>query len=175
MNLTLLPQWSLIVFVLILAAAAVQDVKSLRITNYFSVALVVLFGLTLVFVGVASDWWENLVVFSLFLVVGFLLFNTGILGGGDIKLLAATSLWFDFEGALFLFVSVACAGGIAALLFMALRRAIPFPKDVRESWIALRKKGPVPYGLGIAAGGIWSLYYLSEIAPRSNWLNSFAM
>jgi prepilin peptidase CpaA len=174
MNLALLPQWSLIVFVFILMAAAFQDIKKLRIANYFSIALVALFGITLALVGVAYDWWENLVVFALFLVVGFLLFNTGILGGGDIKLLAATSLWFDFEGALLLFVSVTCAGGIAALLFITLRRVIPFSKDVREGWVALRKKGPVPYGLGIAAGGIWSLYYLSEVAPRSNWLNSFA-
>ena len=49
------------------------------------------------------------------------MFAAGKLGGGDVKLLAATGLWFDFHGALWMLICVAISGGILALVVLILR------------------------------------------------------
>ncbi len=71
------------------------------------------------------------------------MFAAGLLGGGDVKLLAAGSLWLGATGTGgFLMVTV-LAGGLLALVFLALRLA--------------RRDGPetaLPYGVAIATAGI---------------------
>jgi prepilin peptidase CpaA len=154
----------LLVFGLLLAAAAIQDIKSLKISNYFALSLVALFVTSVLVTGASSNWWQHCIIFTLFLVGGFILFSLRIFGGGDVKLLAATSLWFDFDGALLLLIAVTCSGGLAALVFITFRRMVPISNETQKHWLALARKGPIPYGLGIATGGIGSLQYLSQVA-----------
>jgi prepilin peptidase CpaA len=100
---------------------------------------------------------------SIFLLLA-LLHSPGILGGGDIKLLAAATLSLSFPGVVRLLAVTALAGGVLALLHLALRR-LPHPARLPagsswprrlcavERW-RIRRGAPLPYGIAIACGGI---------------------
>ncbi|SCW85107.1 prepilin peptidase CpaA [Sphingobium faniae] len=152
---------------LLLILAAVQDVAMLRISNLFPLALIALFGVWAAHIGFSTALWSNALSFLIALGVGTFLFARQWLGGGDVKLLAASALWFPIKGLLPLTVYVTLLGGLLALVFILLRRIVPAGN--REGGIpALKAKGPVPYGVAIAAGVIACLYlYGPHPAPAS--------
>jgi len=144
----------LVAVMLLLAAAAVQDVYQLRISNVFPVAIFLLFPVYALVRGGDSTLWQNATVFLAVLALGILAFGARWLGGGDVKLLAAIALWFDITGAAWLIGSVALLGAAIALLFIFFRRVIPEPALLRSGMVSLKRRGPIPYGLGIAGGAI---------------------
>jgi prepilin peptidase CpaA len=94
----------------------------------------------------------------------------GILGGGDVKLLTALAIGLPPETTLNLLAAVSLAGGVLAMAHLLLRRLVPvspgyawlagWPQFSRicriESW-RIRRHAPLPYGVAIAAGGVWTL------------------
>src|SRR5690349_19927724 len=97
MNLEILaPDWAVIILMAMLAAAAIQDVAQLKISNLLSGGVLILAIIVMIVIGPELRIWENVVVFVATLAVGTFLFSSGWLGGGDVKLLAATSLWYHF-------------------------------------------------------------------------------
>ena len=143
---------------LVLVAAAVEDMARLRISNIFQLLVVGLYAVWVAVVGWENDIWRNGTVFLVVFMLGCGLFALRWMGGGDIKLLSACALWFDWQGVVPWLVYVTVGGGVLALLLMAGRRMVP--QGVREgSSIALfEKKGPIPYGVAIALGTIMALY-----------------
>ena len=141
------------VFILIVGAAALQDFVMFRISNIFVLLLIGLFG-AWVFATGEYDVVQNLVVFGVTLGIGTVLFACGWLGGGDVKLLAATALWFNMAQGLSLFAAITLGGGLLALLLMLVRRMLPVSLYVRSALPILKPKGPIPYGLAIAIGAI---------------------
>ena len=139
---------------LLLIAAAAQDVYQLRISNLFPVAIFLLFPVYAVAKGVDASIWQNGAVFLVVLALGILAFGVHWLGGGDVKLLAAIALWFDIAGAAWLIGAVALLGAAIALFFILFRRVIPEPALLRTGMVSLKRRGPIPYGLGIAGGAI---------------------
>ena len=99
------------------------------------------------------------------LVVGFLLFARGLIGGGDAKVLAAAGLWIGFEMMLQYTFLVAIAGGALALS-LAFYRSMAMPRwALKQDW-AVRlhdRNGGIPYGIALAAGALW-------IYPSTQWL-----
>lgn len=142
------------VLILLLAAAAVQDIYQLRISNLFPVAIFLLFPVYAIVKGVDATVWQNGAVFLAVLVLGILAFGAHWLGGGDVKLLGATALWFDISGATWLIGMIAILGAAIALLFIFFRRVIPEFALLRSGMVSLKRRGPIPYGLGIAGGAI---------------------
>jgi prepilin peptidase CpaA len=72
-------------------------------------------------------------------------FHFGLMGGGDVKLLAAGALWLGTPALASYLLLTVLSGGALALLFL-----------VREG-LAGRSAGArasLPYGLAIATGGI---------------------
>lgn len=150
------PAWLAWVFAALLVAAAAQDAATLRISNVI-VGLVLVAAMVAAFVvGPDAGLWQNALVSVSLLAVGIPLFAAGTLGGGDVKLLAATGLWFDLEGALRLLVAVFVAGGILAILVIALR-FFGWSETARRRVQMLRPKAGVPYAVAIAAGTLLSL------------------
>ena len=100
--------------------------------------------------------WQNLVVFAGLLAAGTLLFTIGALGGGDVKLLAATALWFDFLGGLRMLLAVALVGGLLTILVLAVRQ---FRRSTAgEGGVAsLRRGAGIPYGVAIAVGALTTI------------------
>lgn len=158
MNLAVLaPQWLALIFAVLLIAAAIEDAVRLRISN-ITVGLIAVGAIVAAaVVGPELALWKNLVVFAALLAVGTPMFATGKFGGGDVKLWAASGLWFDFAGALWMLICVALAGGVLALLVIVLR-TIRWSEGLREQVILLRPKAGIPYGIAIAAGALIAMW-----------------
>lgn len=142
-------------YALILAGAAGEDLWRLRISNIFPVALVALFVIAITIMGAPRDIWQNGIGFLAMLAVGLLLFAQKWLGGGDVKLMAATALWFNFAGLWKLIFWVTVTGALLAIILIISRRLFLRAKtNTGESHPVMVAKGPIPYGMAIAAGGI---------------------
>lgn len=152
-----------ILTILILAApaliilAAIYDVFTMTIPNRISIALIALFAAVVPFAGM--DWWTALThvgAGSLVLAIGIGLFAMGWVGGGDVKLAAAISVWIGFGLMLDYFLIAAIAGGALTLAILILRR-MPLPiMFYRQEWIT-RLHNPtngIPYGVALAAAAI---------------------
>jgi prepilin peptidase CpaA len=153
--------WILIVLTALLVAAAVQDITSMRISNLFPIAVISLFGLWIAVHGFPDNGWENGVHFAIALVVGMGLFALGWFGGGDAKLYASCALWFDLAVAPALLFCISMAGLILLLAMLATRRFRR--KQVRPSPFEeadIRKTMQMPYGVAIAAGTIFMVYWV---------------
>lgn len=139
------------VAIVLLAVAALVDIRDRRIPNRIAIALAIVALVRLgyeSFAGSAeatpfSDVLVALVVFAL----GAAFFHFRMLGGGDVKLLAAGALWAGSYAIWpFLFLT-ALAGGILAVLVVFLT---PLWRSITGSTV----RGNLPYGVAIATGGI---------------------
>ncbi|MFA5969245.1 MAG: prepilin peptidase [Sphingomonas sp.] len=148
---------SLYAAIAVLIMAGVQDVWRLRITNFFPIAIVALYPAWVAAVGFDWSIWQNCAVFAVTLMIGILAFSRGLLGGGDVKLLAAIALWFDIQGSAALFAYVSIGGLLLSLALIIGRRLVPSTLLDRSGALALRPKGPIPYGVAIAGGAILAL------------------
>lgn len=152
-----------IAFGLFLLAAALQDMRELRIGNWISIALLALYPLWIFATQFEPDIWQNAVLCVATFAIGTLLFAMRWLGGGDVKLLAAIALWFDFSAAPSLLLFIAIGGGVLVLVLVPLRRLLPRAVHKRSQWKVLQPSGPIPYGLAIAIGAV-----LCSLSPGFN-------
>ena len=147
------PLWLALVFAVLLIVAAAQDALRLRISNVTVLLVIAAAVAAGVIAGLQIDLWQNLAVFFVLLVAGTPLFAAGKLGGGDVKLLAAVGLWFSIKSAAWMLIAVLLAGGVLAIVVLALR-AFSWSEAARERAVILRPKGGIPYGVAIAAGAL---------------------
>ena len=147
------PQWLALLLTALVLAAATEDAVRLRISNITVLLVIVAAFIAAIVVGPASALWQNLTVFAALLAAGTPMFAAGKLGGGDVKLLAAVGLWFDLKGALWMLLDVVLAGGVLAILIIALR-SLGWSEKIRRRVVLLRPGGGIPYGVAIAAGAL---------------------
>jgi len=146
-----------ICFCATVAWAAVTDLVTLRIRNDLVLFLAAVYFSLAPIAGIG--WGEiasSAAVASLVLVVMFVLFGLGWIGGGDAKLAAVAALWLGGGQALEFVFGTALAGGALALLLLQFRN-IPLPGfALRFPWaLRLHAAGSgVPYGVAIAAGAL---------------------
>lgn len=152
--------------VLLLLAAAVSDVVRRIIPDWVSLALAGLGLLAGLLRGPHALLGSGAAALLLFATLA-LLHRRGVLGGGDVKLASAVALVLPL-GAFGDFVeATAIAGGVLALLHLALRpfaprlapaHGAPLVRRVlaAECW-RLRRRGSIPYGVAIACGGAFML------------------
>ncbi|OYW88732.1 MAG: peptidase, partial [Sphingobium sp. 32-64-5] len=79
-------------------------------------------------------------VFGLFAV----LFALGMMGGGDVKLLAAIALWFPWQALGLLLVLMAILGGVVTLVTV-----------IHHRFTHREGQPEVPYGVAISLAGLW--------------------
>lgn len=145
---------------LALVAAAVCDARTFRIPNLASLFLIALFPFYVLSAPPGLNWLQNTFVFVLVLFVGLTMYWRKIAGAGDVKLLAATSLWVGLEGlAAFLFVT-AIAGGLLSVAMAVL--ALRHKADSSQNRLTALRKTPIPYGVAIAVGGLAALMQVSH-------------
>lgn len=156
-----------IAFIVLVVLAALQDMRELRISNWISAALIILFPLWIMATRFETDIWQNLVLCAVTFAIGTGLFALRWLGGGDVKLLAAIALWFDFGAAPILLLCIAMGGGILVLLLVPLRRLVSKAACERTKWKFFQPGGPIPYGLAIAVGAILCSTYPGFNPPSS--------
>ena len=142
------PVWLAALTAAALLAAAIEDLMRLRISNITVVVVMLAAIAAMAFAGLRADLWENAAVFVGVLTVGTFAFARNWLGGGDVKLLAATFLWVGFEAAPWLLASIFLAGGVVAILYIVVRKA----RGKKRS-----EANRIPYGVAIAAGALFVL------------------
>lgn len=162
MNLAVLaPEWANYGLFGLLLLAAVQDSIQLKISNLICGAVLLLGIVAAVLAGPEWALWENGLAFVVALTIGTWLFGAGYLGGGDVKLFAATVFWFDLEGALWLMLAVAIAGGLLAIVVTVLR-FFGWSEGIRQRVKLLQPKGGIPYGIAIAGGAALTVLMLER-------------
>lgn len=146
--------------------AAVTDLFTMTIPNRLSIFLLASFVVLAPVSGL--PWAEISMSFAagaVVLLVCFGFFALNVMGGGDVKLLAASALWFGFSPALGAFIfQTALWGGLVTLLVMLIRsQADRFAVigTIVPAQILTTKK--VPYGVAIAIAGLMT-FWSSPIA-----------
>jgi prepilin peptidase CpaA len=146
--------------VLLTLLGALEDVRRFTISNWIPGALIALW---LVYAPFSGLGWQGAGL-SLLTGLGVLalmmaLWMPGWLGGGDAKLIAALALWFGWPSVLtFLLLAMICGGILAAILLAARRFAPVLPMSpARLAASPLAQGAPVPYGVAIAGGMLWTL------------------
>jgi prepilin peptidase CpaA len=147
----------LVLAVGLFAAVSYSDIKSLRIPNSL-VAAVAILGLTrLIAVGDLSAALYTIAASVVVLIVAFLLFWRGLLGGGDAKLMAAVTVLVGHQGLTsFLFLMGIC-GGLVSFAVIVIHQYFPLFRGPRFAVLVPRARITVPYGVAIAAAGSLTL------------------
>ncbi|GHF11269.1 peptidase [Kordiimonas sediminis] len=135
--------------------AAYTDFKDRLIPNWISVALICLYAILagmLIWFADSSILPTLVYPFGVAAAVfafGLFLFAKNIMGGGDIKLLTAMSLFAGtrFIGSFLIYTAI--IGGIIALVMVI------YKQIVQDSG---KKASQVPYGIAISLSGVWVLY-----------------
>lgn len=146
----------LLVFPAVMILAALSDLFTLTIPNRLSIILVAVFFPLAFFAGLPLEAILMHTAAGLgILAVGFLLFSTGTLGGGDAKLMAAASLWVGITPLGEFFIYMALIGGTLAISILLFRR-VPDMFISGPAWaLRLHDKGQgIPYGIAIAGAAL---------------------
>lgn len=125
--------------------AAEQVIREQRIANRLNLALALL---------APAHWLSGslpaaggaLALGASVLLLGAIAFNYGWIGGDDVKMLAATSLWVGLDGATILVAVAAIAGGVGAFAALLIR--------LRKTSLGQAIRQPMPYGPAIAVGAL---------------------
>lgn len=136
----------LIALAIALLFAAFSDIRRRQIDNWLNGAIAL---------GAPLFWWASglslwpdvaiqvgLAAGALVILAG--MFALGWMGGGDVKLLAALALWVQPSWFFELLVIMALLGGLLTI--------------VMGAWHVMRRQRDrlaIPYGVAIAAAGLW--------------------
>ena len=162
---------TLLLFPAIMAFAASSDILTMKISNRFSLLLAGgFFALALLNGMSGMEMLMHAFAGVIVLIVSFICFARGWIGGGDAKLAAATALWFGFSHLMDYLLIASLFGGALTLLLLLLRR-FPLPSWLHDQEWAKRlhdKKSRVPYGVALAAGALF-------IYPETIWMKAVSM
>lgn len=132
---------------LLLLVAAVGDLRDRQIPNWLTGGIALL--AIPFWISLELPVWPDIAIrlavgIGLFILFAGL-FQLGMMGGGDVKLIAALALWLPPLAVLPLLMIMAIAGGILTLVMLVHAR--------------LRRAGrpEVPYGVAIAVAGMWMI------------------
>ncbi len=147
-----------VVFPFCMLFAAISDALSMTIANRVSLVLAGTFLVVAPLSGMAlPDFGLHLAAGAAVLVVTFGLFALGGMGGGDAKLLAATSVWMGFNLCLLEYLVVsAFLGGLLTMAILAYRKSAlaDFTRDNPVLRHFADNAVGVPYGIALGLGGL---------------------
>ncbi len=151
---------------ILFAIACYGEVKAHRIPNWLTISGMIL-GLG---AWAIEGGWEGLELSAIGLALGggiFLPFCLlGVVGGGDMKLMAATGAIVGWPMILRVLTDTCIAGGILAIIIMAwngvllstLLNAFRILFGMQRRAAGLKNPPMVPYGIAIALGTLFSIF-----------------
>lgn len=148
---------ALLFFPIAMVIAASSDLLTMRISNKLVLLLTVGFFIVAIAVNLPLQQFAMHVLCALIvLAVAFGLFALRLIGGGDAKLAAATTLWLGFGMTLPYLVYAALFGGVLTILILVVRGIPLSPVLARMAWLARlhNKRSGIPYGIALAIAGI---------------------
>jgi prepilin peptidase CpaA len=135
----------------LMLAAALEDLRRFVIPNQLIIALCLLYPLRLLTgAGLGAGLAAAGCALAVFLI-GAVLFARGLVGGGDVKLLAAATLWVGPSDTPALLLATALAGGLLALFLLSPLGAL------LAAWRGMdpaSRDSAMPYGVAIAAAAL---------------------
>jgi prepilin peptidase CpaA len=161
----------LLLFPALMAFAASSDLLTMTISNRLSMALAGGFFLLTLITGMSLYAFAmHLAAAAVVLVIAFVFFSQGWIGGGDAKLVAATALWFGFDYLLDYLIYASLFGGALTLAIIQFRK-LPLPAVfARQTWILRLHEtgGGVPYGIALAAAAL-------AVYPKTGWMPAYGL
>ena len=155
---------ALIGFAALMVIAAIEDLRRLVIPNAVPLSLCVLWPLYIAPTASVAATAGAIGCAAIVFIAGALCFSRGFLGGGDVKLLTAATLWAGPGLAPSLLLATGVLGGALALILLV-------PPCAHLATLARVKLGadsdstptralatPVPYGIAIAAASLLVLF-----------------
>lgn len=171
---SVLNQLIIYLFVGLLVWAAATDFRSFIIPNKISLSVLVLYPAYVLTAPAPLHWDTALIAGAVVFVVGLVMFNFGVMGGGDVKLATGCVIWAGPK--LFLpFMLVMLVSSLVVALIFAMRTAmdaaraaagqggaaqtLSLGRTVGSAVIGLRHvpllKMTIPYGVAISAAGVY--------------------
>lgn len=146
--------------------AACSDLLTMTISNRVALLLAAGFAVMAWLTGMtATESLSHVAAGFAVLVVAFILFARGWIGGGDAKFAAAIALWLGFAQLAAFLIVAAILGGFLTLALLQMR-SLPLPAALAgQQWLQ-RLHMPasgIPYGIALASAGL--LLY-----PHSIWM-----
>lgn len=140
----------------VLVLAAIEDARVREIANWKTGAIALLAPLWWFASGMAP--WPDMAiqlgiavaVFAIFCVV----FHFGMMGGGDVKLIVALSLWLPFGAFMAMLMVMSIAGGVLTAGMLIARKLAMRRADSGVENAAIE----VPYGIAIAFAGLVAVH-----------------
>ena len=135
-----------VLLAVLLLMAAWTDIKTRTISNELNATIALL---AIGFWWVAGDsLWPDValriaVAMGIFILFA-LLFMLRMMGGGDVKMIAALALWLPLNALMVMLTVMALSGGVITVFLL-----------VRQRWRPNAERPEVPYGVAIAIGGLW--------------------
>ena len=156
----------------LLMAGAWRDVATRTIPDSVSIGLVAIGVLARILEGPSALALSSATALVLFVVL-LVAFSRGLLGGGDVKVMTALALGLSPLDSYRLVIATAIAGGILAIAYLLLsaqatrqdgtkRKSLLGRVVAVEAW-RIRRHGPLPYGVAIAAGGAFVLFHSGSL------------
>jgi len=106
-------------------------------------------------------WLAHIIVMLVILILGLVMMRARIMGGGDVKLITALSLWAGVIHLPILMVAISMAVAVVAITTIALHKVTLIPHTIISgstglAWIDQARSGgsKVAYGIAIAIGAL---------------------
>jgi prepilin peptidase CpaA len=133
---------------LLLVSAGIEDARRREIANWKNAAIALLALPFWIASGLAP--WPDMAlqagVALAVLALFALAFHFGLMGGGDVKMIAALALWFPFGTLVTMLIVMSLAGGAITLIMLI------------DKWMRGNTAQPeVPYGIAIAVAALLML------------------
>ena len=161
----------LLLFPAMMAFAASSDLLTMTISNRVTLTLLCGFIALALVTGMGRDELLSHVGAGFaVLVVTFIFFARGWIGGGDAKLAAVTALWFGFDQLLDYVLYASLLGGVLTLAMIRFR-LLPLPKILAgQEWLQRlhRLDSGVPYGIALAVAALL-------IYPHTPWMKAIGI
>jgi prepilin peptidase CpaA len=143
----------------LLAWTAIHDFRTFTIPNWICAAVVALFVVHGLSAPESVSWINSLIAGFLMFLGGLALFAANLMGGGDVKLIAALGLWAGLDAIMEFLVVTSIAGGILALAIVSRRwlsrQTIPDVATTEAGEQVSLRTAALPYGVAIACGGLY--------------------
>jgi prepilin peptidase CpaA len=150
--------------------AVVSDIRHYILSNRLCLFVLLLYPawLLALFIdqgslSLAYAGW-SLLIASIIFAVCLVFFAMNVMGGGDVKLIPAVALWAGPAWVLDYLMIMSLTGGLLAGIILTKNRfiaskAAKYSENINFS-VAKKERAKVPYGVGIALGGLYVAFRL---------------
>lgn len=140
-------------FAAVMIWAAGSDLTTMTIPN--RIVMVLLVGFVILAPLTDVQMFQAAAGGTIALLISFILFSRGWIGGGDAKLVAVAGLWIGVDQLGLFLLTTSLFGAILTLAVLMFRAVTLQPYLSDLTWVARlhRPGGGIPYGVAIAGAG----------------------